>query len=142
MTIGDYFSSDIILIPPPENIMTWHTKHTKKEGRDGKELSKDIQVIEEEVLVKDLLQGICIWKSFYYTFMYEIFHRGIKSQNYGEDKNPGSLDIQQVIYLCFAKTFVMNDKPFLNHLKSIVKYSGIDTKVWDFQYFIDMISIT
>jgi len=107
-----------------------------------KELSKAIEVIGEEALIKGLLQGVCIWRSFYYTLMYEIYHRGIKRQNYGKHKNPGSLDIQQAVYLCFAKTFVTHDQALLNHLKSIIKHSGIDTEVWDFQYFIDRISIT
>jgi len=112
-----------------------------------KEASKKLsEVIEEESFIessiKGLLQEVCIWKIFYYTLMYEIYHRGIKRENYGKDKNPGSLDIQQAVYLCFAETFVTHDQALLNHLKSIIKYSGINTKVWDFQYFIDRIFVT
>ena len=136
---------DVIETETEQNFMAYANSLSAKTALIGEVVEKiskeSFKGITEELFTENLLQEVCVWRSFYYTLMYEIYHRGIKRENYGKDKNPGSLDIQQAVYLCFAKTFVTHDQALLNHFKAIIGYSGINTEVWNSEFFIGRISI-
>lgn len=83
----------------------------------------------------DLLTDICVWRVWHTVFMYEIYHRGIKPHGYGEDKNPGSLDVQQAVYLCFVRAFVTADRDQLEHFRDVIRYAGIDVRALSFEEF-------
>lgn len=92
-------------------------------------------------LADEIVKNIDIWRIFYTGLIYEIYNRGIKTTDYGKEKNPGSLDVQQELYLYWVKIFVTDDKPFLEHIRAVVKYLKMTTEVWDFQYFKEQVGI-
>ncbi len=93
------------------------------------------------LFANEIVRNIDIWRIFYTGLIYEIYNRGIKTTGYGKNKNPGSLDVQQELYLSWVKIFVTDDKPFLEHLRAVVKYLKMTTEVWDFQYFKEQVGI-
>ena len=51
---------------------------------------------------------------------YGVYDRAIKQEHYGKDSNPGSLDVQQMIYLAVVDCFATDEKRLLEVGRELV----------------------
>jgi len=88
-------------------------------------------------LVNDILRYSEHWKFFLASMIYGLFSRGVRQKNFSKNKNPGSIDSQQAVYLAACDVFVTSDKQQRRMLRLLVPFGLKKRAVWTFKQFKD-----
>lgn len=87
------------------------------------------------VLTERIIKHSEHWRFFLAGMAYSMYGRAIRSSSFGRDKNPGSIDTQQSIYLTLCDVFVTADRQQYRMLRSITPFGHRKRKIWTYPKF-------
>jgi hypothetical protein len=97
-------------------------------------LNIKLKLNDKEIV--SLIQSYMIpWKYFLDSYLFFLYRRILKLENYGIYKNPGHSDLEQCIYLYWAKMFVLKDGRFYEFLKDLSELRGYDKEILTYDDF-------
>ena len=68
----------------------------------------------------EILCSVSVWCFYFKALAYGVYDRTIKQEHYGRASNPGSIDVQQMIYLACVDCFATDDKRLLDVARELV----------------------
>jgi hypothetical protein len=68
----------------------------------------------------EVLHNVSVWCFYFKALAYGVYDRAIKPEHYGKKSNPGSIDVQQMIYLAGADCFTTDEKRLLQLGRELV----------------------
>lgn len=81
------------------------------------------------------------WKYFLDSYLFFLYRRVLKLENYGKYKNPGHSDLEQCLYLYWATMFVLEDGRFYEFLKELSELRGYDKEILSYNKFKEYLGI-
>ena len=75
------------------------------------------------------------WRFFLASMAYGMYVRSIRASHFGRDKNPGSIDTQQSIYLTICDVFVTADQQQYRMLQFITPFGHKKRQIWKYSKF-------
>lgn len=97
-------------------------------------LNIELKFKDDEII--NLIQSkMTPWKYFLDSYLFFLFRRILKLENYGKYKNPGHFDLEQCIYLYWATIFVVEDGRFYDFLKELSELRAYDKKIFTYSEF-------
>jgi hypothetical protein len=75
------------------------------------------------------------WRFFLASMAYGMYGRSIRTSHFGRDKNPGSIDTQQSIYLAICDVFVTADMQQYRMLRLLTPFGHKKRHVWKYSKF-------
>jgi hypothetical protein len=80
------------------------------------------------------------WRFFLAGVAYGLYARSAKITNFSKNKNPGSVDTQQSIYLATCDVFVTADQQQHHMLRLLTPFGHKKREVWDYLHFASWLS--
>lgn len=99
--------------------------------------NKGTSLTVDDELAKRLIKCSEHWRFFLSSMTYGMFARSIRTSNFGKSKTPGSIDIQQSIYLTNCDIFITADKAQYNMLRLVTHFGHSKRQIWKFDRFAD-----
>jgi hypothetical protein len=89
----------------------------------------------DSVLVDEIIRHSEHWRFFLTSMAYGLFARGIRQTNFSKKKTPGSIDIQQAVYLAACDIFVTADNEQRRMLRLLAPFGHKKRGIWTFDEF-------
>ncbi len=89
----------------------------------------------DNVLADRIVRHSEHWRFFLSSMVYGMYGRSIRPGRFGKDKNPGSIDTQQSIYLAICDVFVTADHLQRRMLRLLACFGHRKRQVWEHSSF-------
>lgn len=99
--------------------------------------NKGANLTINDELAKRIVRHSEHWRFFLFSMTYGMFVRSIRTSNFAKSKTPGSIDIQQSIYLANCDIFITADDAQYAMLRLINQFGHRKRKVWKAARFIE-----
>jgi len=96
-----------------------------------------------DMLVERILKHSEHWRFFLISMAYGLYSRSVKRTHFSRKKNPGSVDIQQAVYLAACDIFVTADNQQRRMLRLLLPFEHKKRRIWtynEFEMFIKSLS--
>lgn len=93
--------------------------------------NKNLFLGKEQTIVRDLEP----WLFYFGAMAIQIFNTSLRARSFGKRNNPGSIDVQQAIYLASCNNFITNDPDQYKLLRIISKLGHIKRNIFLYESF-------